>query len=898
MAVGPGARLETYEIVALLGSGGMGEVWLARDLRLDRNVAVKVLAPALTQDPIHVARFRQEARTASSLNHPNICAIHTLGTADDGRLFIAMEYVEGATLRDRLSAARLTIAEALEVGIQIASALSAAHTAGVIHRDLKPENVMIRPDGLIKVLDFGLAKLASTAETENTDLTHTMVRTRAGAVVGTASYMSPEQARGETLDARTDLFSLGAVLYEMVTSTRAFAGRSEAVIFEATLNRAPPPVLRLNPHVPPRLDEIISKALEKNRELRYQTASDLRADLKRVERDTGAAISAPLTQPDLALVSRPPPRRWVLVAAVVMAALAGVGVAWYAWRVRLADIAVDERQLTSNSSEAAVLAAAISPDGKYLAYADVAGLHIRQIDTGETHLLATPAMAAVNRLVWFSDGGTLLESGVSHAGEPPAVWAISVFGGAPRKLRDDAFEASVSADGTQIVFVNAQHRELWRMQADGSDAERLFAATDGDLLRLPSLRSLRRVGYGRVHQWANASGAIRTEVRAESRDLQTGNTTVVISDPGLTGGIWLSDNRLIYAVVAAPITRRAASLWEARLDPATGRMAGSARRIRVTTLDRGGALSGFSASTDGNRIVYLKGSPQDDVYVGDLKDDGDLANTRRLTLDDSEDYPTNWSPEGTAVLFHSNRNGTFDIFKQGVQERSADPIVATGEDEMGPAAISPDGRWFFYHVHQKGWQLTSLRPMTLMRVSASGGPAYRVIEAPSMDWPSCARSPSTRCVLAQRRSNQMIFSALDPMRGKGPELARTDVGSSPFYPSDLSPDGSQIAMVLPNEGRIRVLSLTGAPAHDVVVTGRSLNSAQPFTWSADRKGWYVSSTSAEGTDLLFVDAGGHARVLRHQTIPEPMVAIPSPDGRHLAFSERTSINNAWMIEGH
>ena len=204
MTIGPGSRLETYELVAHIGRGGMGDVWLARDLRLDRKVAVKVLPPHLTDDPDRIARFRQEARATSALNDPNVCTIHTLGETDDGRLFIAMEYIDGTTLRQRLASGPTAIPEALDISAQVASGLAAAHTAGVIHRDVKPENVMIRADGLVKILDFGLAKLDPTIVSfELAQSTRTAIDTDSGQVMGTIAYMSPEQACGEALDSRT-----------------------------------------------------------------------------------------------------------------------------------------------------------------------------------------------------------------------------------------------------------------------------------------------------------------------------------------------------------------------------------------------------------------------------------------------------------------------------------------------------------------------------------------------------------------------------------------------------------------------------------------------------------------------------------------------------------------------
>ena len=274
-----------YEIVAPLGSGGMGEVYLARDATLDRKVALKLLPRQFTQDRDRLRRFEQEAHAASALNHPNIITIHEIGEWN-GVPFIATEYIEGQTLRDYIEKPDRPLSEILEIGMQIAAALAAAHATSIIHRDIKPANIMLRRDGYIKVLDFGLAKLATTsAPREVTD---------PGRVMGTTHYMSPEQALGQPVDHRTDIFSLGAILYEMATGHRAFEGNSDAAVYDGILNKAPPPLTDFSAQLPIALDQVIRRALEKGREHRYQTATDLRADLKLLAQGSGSTEAARL----------------------------------------------------------------------------------------------------------------------------------------------------------------------------------------------------------------------------------------------------------------------------------------------------------------------------------------------------------------------------------------------------------------------------------------------------------------------------------------------------------------------------------------------------------------------------------------------------------------------------
>jgi serine/threonine protein kinase len=898
MGTGSPPDIEGYEVVASLGRGGMGEVWLARDLRLDRQIALKLLPPHISDDRDGVARLRLEARAASALNHPNVCTIYALGTTRDGGLFIAMEYIEGQTLRARLTGHPLPIREALDLAAQIAAGLAAAHAAGVIHRDIKPENVMIRADGLVKLLDFGLAKLdPALARADGT--TRTAMDTDRS-VAGTMAYMSPEQASGLSLDARTDIYSLGAVLYEMVTGRAPFGNRVAALVHDGILNRTPEPPTQLNAEVPSRLEDVIAKTLEKDRGLRYQTVVELRTDLTRLLRDSDPAnLKAP--HPSEALRLTPAPhrrrRRTIAIGTLVLLGLAAIAaIRWPALRALFVGDDWQEVQLTTNSSENPVSAAAISPDGKSVAYADQAGLHLRLVDGGETHTIASPEIGDINRVLWFPDGTKLVVSGMrTTAPVRPAIWSTSIVGGAVHHLRDGGMEASVSRDGSQIAFVDDERRHVWVMGANGEEPHPVVTSTPNETLHLPGFSlngSL--LGYGRIRTTAGKDGAVHVDVLVESRGAD-GRTAVLLSDPGLTGGVSLPDGRWLYAAFAEPVPGRNAVLWEAQRDRRTGRVLDK-HRLR----DWRGDVSAweFTASEDGTRVVFFKRNLQGDVYVGELTPDGDLVNPRRLTLDDSADFVTNWTPDSRAVLFTSDRNGSRDIFRQALDQRNPETVISGPDDEIGPTAVSSDGAWLYYVVARRGWRLVPPKGIAVLRAPAAGGAREKLEDDSRRHLVLCARPPSSVCVLAEFAASELSIYQFDSAKGRGQKITSTTIASGMPPQCEISPDGSSVAAQMASDRRIRVLSLRDGPVRDVTIAPRPLDAAI-FSWSADGDGWYVSSTPTEssgGTDLLRIYLDGRVRVIAHQNVRAAMSAIPSPDGRHIALTQTSTVSNVWMLK--
>jgi len=482
----------------------MGVVYKAEDTRLGRFVALKFLPPEVAHDPQALERFRREARAASALNHPNICMIHDLGE-QDGQAFIAMEFLDGMTLKHLVAGRRLEIGTLLSLAIDIADALDAAHAAGIVHRDIKPANVFVTKRGNAKVLDFGLAKVmpagskvmeAAGGMSEATVGSSAEHLTSPGTVVGTIAYMSPEQVRAKELDARSDLFSFGAVLYEMATGALPFRGESSGVIFEAILNRAPVPPVRLNPDLPTELERIINKALEKDRSLRYQHASEVRTDLQRLERDTdsGRHISATSAEAATSATAAAQPKHTTSSSAVVAAAkqhkwgvaagviallivLGAAGFGVYSLFHRHAPIPFQSFTITQVTNSGKAAQAAISPDGKFvLSVTDDNGLQslwLRNVPTGSDTQVIPPSPSSYLSLAFSPDGNYIyFRKALNALNSSYNLYRAPLLGGTPQTVvRDIDTDIAFSPDGHRIAYARANNPEIgkFRLLAAGLD---------------------------------------------------------------------------------------------------------------------------------------------------------------------------------------------------------------------------------------------------------------------------------------------------------------------------------------------------------------------------------------------------------------------------------------------
>ena len=911
----PGQAIGSYEVVSFISRGGMGEVYLAEDKRLGRKVALKLLPTSFTTDADRLRRFEQEARSASALNHPNIITIYEIRKAA-GSHIIATEFVEGETLRHRLSRATLSLLEALNISIQVADALSAAHKAGIIHRDIKPENIMLRPDGYVKVLDFGLAKLSEQASPAVAAEAPTIqVRTGSGIVIGTAGYMSPEQARGLSVDNRSDIFSLGAVIYEMLARRKPFEGDTPSDTLASILKTEPTPLSRVAPDVPRELARIVTKALQKDREERYQVVKDLWLDLKALKQElefqnkldrslgfegNGAETTTLLPDEPAATVSGPRQTQQrsaignisdsisveikrhkigtalLLTALVLIVAAGGFGV--YKWLHRTEPVArFWDVRLTRLTNSGNAIDAAISPDGKYIVYAlsdrSRQSLYIRQVSTANDKLIVPPAPVGFFGMT-FSPDGTELYYAVKANLDAGTLYRIPVLGGIPVKVLEKIDgPISFSPDGKQFVLVRGNY-------PNSGESALVIANTDGSDERNLAVKKLPQAFspiFFTGPSWSPDGKIVAATVEMiGGRSKVVGFSTDNGSERDLSPESWPFSARVQWLpdmsglLVVAGDTPGSSMLWHINYPDG---------RIRRVTNDLN-AYRAIGLTQDGKMFTTVQAQGLVNLW---LVPEGDAAKAIRLPTGN-----VSWAPDGR-IAYVSNEGGRADIWVADREGNNRKQLTANNAMNFSPV-VSADGRYIVF----VSWQNDK---KNIWRMNLDGSNPMRLTSGLFESFP--ALSPDGRWI---------VYTSLE---GAKPTVWKVSIdGGTPVQVTEhiataasISPDGRWIAYTYPESpdpfappNHLAVIPFDGgAPmkTFEVRASGTVLTVAQ---WSADGKSilYTVNANNVSNIWSQPVDGGPPRQITDFKDMLITGFAW-SRDGKQLACTRGTLVRDAVLV---
>jgi len=879
MSLPSGTRLGPYELSASLGAGGMGEVYRARDARLSRDAAVKVLPAELAGDAERIARFEQEARSASALNHPNIITIYEVGTAD-GVAWIAMELVEGKTLREFVAAGALPVRRLLPIAAQIADGLAKAHESGIVHRDLKPENVMVNKDGFVKILDFGLAKLAAPVSDGGSQFA-TLVGpgTRPGMVMGTVGYMSPEQASGEAVDFRSDQFSFGSILYEMATGQRAFQKKTAVETLSAIIRDEPQPIAAVNPQAPAPLRWIVERCLTKEPENRYASTRDLARDLKQtLDHLSESSVEAPA-------VARPKKsaRPWWVLG---LAALIGVVVADVVRRGAAPPAKPPATLKRLTFAPGLEDEPSFSPDGKFVAYTtDEHGnldVVVQPLGGGEPIRIASTE-ADEAEAAWSPDGSRIAYvSAQEHGGRLASalnvstlefylnsnhgdIYVVPALGGTSAKLVEDGCYPSWSPDGKRLVFMSNRGGQvnLWTVSADGGAPERV--TNDGNIDYQPAWSPDGKwIAYGSGAFTRGSRGFFTLKIRAVSGGSET---NVAEGFTYVQHPAWAADGQ---SIVFSADRDGILNVW--RVPVRDGRRAGPLSRV---TLGQG-QDAGAAVSRDGKTLAFAALRTELNIWEVSLDGTAPRAVTQGAG---GPDFPQ-LSPDGKTFLVESARTGMYAVWTVSREGRFLSRLTP------GQELIEPQPRW-----SPDGRQFSFVRDGTL-RIQPVGSMSAQDTGVPSgsAGWSRDGKrilvgSPGGTAV-AEIRVYDVETKKVTPMTALGKELD---------YPS-WSPDEKQVAFQL-QHGTSREIWVVPSEGGEPKQLTKDLEDSHP--------GW----SPTDPDSILFLRDHKHVAILSASTGKVRFLPLDldgsyildypswSPDGKKVYLSVTRKSGDIYLLEG-